>query len=858
MKGVMKLRQLMIAMMLLCAVSIRAIPAHPGTVKVKQPDGTFVTLRLVGDEWRHFQTTADGYSVVKNGKGYYVYAEKKNGELKATAHVAHDEAERSETEQAYLATVKKYQTPEMSERMAEMRQQIQQRQQETLASRRAQGNRATDYENFRGLIVLATFKDKDFSRPDYPEIINDMVNKEDYTGYDGKKLPGSVRDYFSDNSGGKFQPQFDVVGPYQLEYSQYDCNIDNEEKTAEILIAALDSAEVDSVKFHEYDGDGDGYVDLVYFIFAGNGANYGDNDENLWWPHRFYIIDPKTKNWVKKDGVYFRDYASSVELQGYTSYPQTIKIDGIGTICHEFSHVLGLPDFYDTDYEGSGGMSAHPGDWSLMASGGYLDDSNTPVGYSLFERYSVGFCDVPEIINAEGTFTLEPLATSFQGYRINSAVNDEFFLFENRQKTAFKWDKFLPGSGMLVHRVEKPGKHMWNGRNNLNVNPEHNLYEVVWANGKGRAYTAADVFPGSKKVSKLNNTTSPANLKSWSGKETEWGLYDIAEDGGIITFSTENTFVLRELHLTEKDTVAVGLKCLLKAIAVPEYAHYTLTWSSDNENIATVDEDGCVTGVAKGTCNITVVSNTGLEATCQLTVEKVEVVSVDDLFQLEVGTEVVLQLDDTHVHFVSNDGKTAYVRDAKGSIMFKDTGLELKKNDVLNGYIIAQVGEENRMRQVVGIEGKTDLVNVTLTEGEDLEPREVQMEDLTAKDYSDYIVVKAVQIEKEDKYNYAVSGDMQLRIWNKYAIKTAKVPSNTAGKYYDVTSIFGTDVLNGEVIDELYLMASPVEVEAPTGIKEVRCKTDEGSDDFYNLNGQRVDRQYRGLVIRNGRVVLNK
>ena len=79
----MKLRQLMIAMMLLCAVSIRAIPAHPGTVKVKQPDGTFVTLRLVGDEWRHFQTTADGYSVVKNGKGYYVYAEKKNGELKA-------------------------------------------------------------------------------------------------------------------------------------------------------------------------------------------------------------------------------------------------------------------------------------------------------------------------------------------------------------------------------------------------------------------------------------------------------------------------------------------------------------------------------------------------------------------------------------------------------------------------------------------------------------------------------------------------------------------------------------------------------------------------------------------------------
>jgi len=848
----------MIAMLLLCAVSINAVPAHPGTVKVKQPDGTFVTLRLVGDEWRHFQTTADGYSVVKNDKGYYVYAEKKNGKLMATSRLAHDEAARSEAEQAYLATVKKYLTPEMSGRLAEMRQQVQQHQQETLASRRAQGNRATDYENFRGLIVLANFYDKNFSRPDYPEIIDDMVNKEGYTGYDGKVLPGSVRDYFTDNSGGKFQPHFEVVGPYQLNYSQYDCNIDGD-KIPEILIAAIDSADVvGGVNFKDYDGDGDGYVDLVYFIFAGNGAQYDGNNENLWWPHRYFLLDPKTNGWVKKDGVYLRDYASSVELQGYTKYPQTIKLDGIGTICHEFSHVLGLPDFYDTDYEGSGGISVHPGDWSLMASGSYLDDANTPAGYSLFERYSVRFCDAPEVIDAEGSYTLEPLATTFQGYRINSAVNDEFFLFENRQKNAFKWDKYLPGSGMLVHRVEKPGKHMWNGRNDLNVNPEHNKYEVVWANGKERAHSAGDVFPGSRKVRKLNNTTLPANLKSWSGKDTEWGLYDIAEDGGIITFSTENTFILRELHLPERDIVAVGLRSLIKEIAIPEYAHYTLTWSSDNEAIATVDQQGYVTGVAEGTCNITVVSDGGLKATCQVTVEEVEVVGVDDLFQLEVGTEVVLQLDDTHVHFVTSDGKTAYVRDAKGSIMFKDTGLELKKNDVLNGYIFARVGEENRMRQVLGIEGKTDLVNVMLTEGEELEPREVQMEDLTAKDYSDYIAVKAVRIEKEDKYNYAVSDDLHLRIWNKYAIRTAKVPNDIAGKYYDVISIYGTDVRNGEVIDELYLMASPVEVEAPTGINEVRCEMDEESGDIYNLSGQRVDRQYRGLVVRNGRVVLNK
>ena len=73
-----------------------------------------------------------------------------------------------------------------------------------------------------------------------------------------------------------------------------------------------------------------------------------------------------------------------------------------------------------------------------------------------------------------------------------------------------------------------------------------------------------------------------------------------------------------------------------------------------------------------------------------------------------------------------------------------------------------------------------------------------------------------------------------------------------------MTCIYGTDVVSGEIIDELYLMASPFEVEAPTTINEVRWKMDEGSGDIYNLNGQRVDQQYKGLVIRNGRVVLNK
>ena len=198
-----------------------------------------------------------------------------------------------------------------------------------------------------------------------------------------------------------------------------------------------------NINFKNYDRDNDGYVDLVYFIFAGNGSNYSGNDSRLFWPHRsaFYYF--------RKDGVNLGDYASSVELAGWTDSPSTVKIDGIGTICHEFSHVLGLPDFYDTDYA-QNGQSNDPGDWSVMAGGSYFNDGRTPVGYSLFERFAVGFANVTTI-TGEGSYTLENIDNSNTGFRLKTSVDKESFYLENRQRT--KWNYYLPGTGMLVFRV---------------------------------------------------------------------------------------------------------------------------------------------------------------------------------------------------------------------------------------------------------------------------------------------------------------------------------------------------------------------------------------------------------------------
>ena len=529
----------LLILLLMYVCNMIAVPAHPGSSKVQQPDGTYVTIRLYGDEWLHYQTTDDGYTIIKNPQGYYVYAMLQDGELFPTNLTAHDPEERSESELAFLNETQKHIKPVMDEDMLKTKQQLDQIQQQTLASRRAG---SYDYTKFRGLIILVEFNDKKFMRPDYKTIINDMVNKENYTGYDNERYTGSVYDYFKDNSEGKFLPHFDIAGPYTINYSQY---YPKGTQNAGIICKEVAIAADADVDYSQYDGDGDGRADLVFFIFAGHSSNYQKNDQRLLWPHRSVIS-------TDVDGIKVRDYVCTTELHGLESDPVKI-LDGIGTICHEFGHVLGLPDFYDTDYEKGGGESDHPGLWSVMAYGCYMNKDRTPVGYSLYERYSTGFIDEPTVISQEGSYVLPPLFESKAGFRINTTTDKEFFLFENRQKSLYKWDTYLPGNGMLVHHVDQTKPHLWTlTYNKVNSDPSRNYYKVVRAKGDQSEEkdgggilwlsTSDDTFPGTGNVTELTNVTTPANLLSWSGQDTPWVLKNIQmSTDGLITFDIESS-----------------------------------------------------------------------------------------------------------------------------------------------------------------------------------------------------------------------------------------------------------------------------------------------------------------------------
>ena len=513
---------------LTCLVA-SAVPAIPTPQKVTQPGGEELTVRIKGDEFYHYMTTVDGYTIVMNDKGFYTYGTLVNDEVVASNIVARDADKRSASDNAWLqATGKNLR----SER-------------QVAAGIRARAQRdalshlnSIDYNNFHGLVILVEFKDAHFTRSDVVDFYTNMINQENYTGYtneDGTSNPygnctGSVRDYFHDNSNGIFTPQFDVVGPFEVNYNVNQGN----QYAYNIFLSAVQKANP-TVDFSQYDLDNNGIVDLIYFIYADTPSSSDSSSPNHIWPHRsaFYT-------YTKYDGKYIRDYACSAE---YIYAKSNGIFDGIGTICHEFSHVLGLPDLYDTneDDDDTNGEAQHPGEWDLMAGGNYQNNARTPVAYSLYDRYSTGFANY-QIITAEGEYTLNPTSTTGEGYILKTPTNKEVFLIDNRQNTT-KWDKYAPGHGMTIARMDSTNTSVWTG-NAPNGNATRLYYELLRAGGSTAFQSPTDPFPGTRGVTMITNETTP-NLMAWGNKPNQYNLYNIHEEGDVVKFNVKlnGTFV---------------------------------------------------------------------------------------------------------------------------------------------------------------------------------------------------------------------------------------------------------------------------------------------------------------------------
>lgn len=383
--------------------------------------------------------------------------------------------------------------------ITDSRQQIIERREQVKAKRRV--SKRAPHQAERGLVILVEFSDVSFVKS--VQNFDDLLNKE---GYDYNGATGSAKDYFRDASNGKYVPQFDVYGPYKLDkemsyYGQNDRDgLDlHPDQMVVDAVAKLDSAE--NINFADYDTDNDGNIDNIFIYYAGYGENEGA-PENTVWPHAWEVYDGYVTGQLVYDGKQIKGYACTSELQGIDG----VEMCGIGTFCHEFGHVLGLPDFYVTDYS-----SSHKtlGDWDIMDSGSYLNDGNTPPTYSAHERFYLGWL-TPEILNADGDFELEELQKSNKAYIITETGEHNlnggnpnsktYYLLENRQKVG--WDEYLPGHGlMLTKTVYDENKWYNNVPNNMSSQQGYDLIEADGKTLSGSSGKGGDLFPGSANIS---------------------------------------------------------------------------------------------------------------------------------------------------------------------------------------------------------------------------------------------------------------------------------------------------------------------------------------------------------------------
>ena len=507
---------LLIAALMLMAATAWARPALSGAVKCVQPDGSTVMLELHGDEYYHFSTTTDGYTVLQSDSGTWEYARLAGNRLSSTGVQAHDAGQRSASEVALLAGLQKNMIDNEMVGRSKVRR-----------SANFDGPaKIFNQANFRGLIILVNFSDVKFTRTDAQSFYTHMTSEKNYTGYtneDGSpnyygNFDGSVRDFFFDQSSGAFDPEFDVVGPVTVNYTATQCDA-NSRTIFQQALRAVDS----QVNFAEYDGDSDGVVDNVFFLVAGWGSHVQGNNSGLLWPH-----ESRSLMGSRLDGKSFDRYACSTEMLGSEG---SYILEGIGTFCHEFGHVLGLPDFYDTNYA-TDGQSHHPDGWDIMAGGADYNYGRTPCGHTIFERYALGWAN-PIVIREPGSFTLEALNTSNMGYIIKTPKAKEYFILDNRQKTG--WDRYLPGHGMIVSRVDSSAAYIW-VTNSVNDKASRNYFELVRAGNTTSGDLASDPFPGTMGITRLSNVTNPA-LVTWDKTECQLKIDNIRENDGVITFN---------------------------------------------------------------------------------------------------------------------------------------------------------------------------------------------------------------------------------------------------------------------------------------------------------------------------------
>ncbi len=425
------------------SMGVWSVPAYPGWQTKSQADGTTIELRLVGDEFYSFWETRDGQLAIEQPDGTFI---KSNRPVPTEVVFAARRARVLEKRKA-LHTGPNY-------------------------APKAIG---TPYLPQKGLVILVNFADSEMDPSHTPDVYDNLCNAADgactTNAYEGVNYPSAAQ-YFADQSNGTYRPQFDVFGPitlpHEVAYYGEPGNIQgdsvNDRYLCDFVIDAVFAASDAGCDFSQCDLDDDGYVDYVYFIYAGKGQAAGVSAETIW-PHQASLFEMLTMgyqhctegcpywggyfpNLPELDGKLIDNYACSSELN------EVGELNGIGVLCHEFGHLMGLADLYEQ-------RGQTPGEWDIMDMGNYNGGGHCPPNYDPWEKYFFGWIQPVNLGNESSSDTLYANGTAeYNVFQVNEsgelqdANGGECFYLENRQQQG--WDTFVPNHGLVVWRRGYP------------------------------------------------------------------------------------------------------------------------------------------------------------------------------------------------------------------------------------------------------------------------------------------------------------------------------------------------------------------------------------------------------------------
>ncbi len=475
-----------------------AVPAKRGWQTRTQADGTQIEVQVIGDEFYHYTINRDGKQVREINGIYQVVGEAPTPAV-AKARRAKGVARRQRKDVGV--------TPNLAP---------------------------------KGVVILVNFSNKSMQSGHTQATFDELCNSLNCTVNDGYP---SAAQYFADQSNGAYRPQFDVFGPVTLSrnVAYYgtdkpgDDEGDDQHATDAVVEGCLLADEQFSINWADYDSDSDGYVDFVYVIYAGKGQADGGTSETIW-PHNWSVEAARQSGYCtysatqcKVGGKKLDNYAISGEMSGSS-------LGGIGTLCHEFGHVMGLPDLYDTDYGTNYDNCLTPNDWDIMDGGSYNGDGHCPPNYDPWEKEFFGWLTPINLGNTGQNVTLYANGTeNQQTYQINASgtyvgptTSGLRYYIENRQ--AVGWDEPLTGHGLLIWKVNFDAS-AWenNAPNNTNTSGSP-LYTVVSATGTKIGWD------GSTDNCPKNTFPGTGNKTSWTGVSGK-PLLNIAESNGVVTLT---------------------------------------------------------------------------------------------------------------------------------------------------------------------------------------------------------------------------------------------------------------------------------------------------------------------------------